>query len=329
MRAVWIVLTGIFVSLTAGVIVWLREDPAAIGVTGPAMGATVSRDKVWRLGLVPERDVFAQRKRYRTLAEYLEKRLGKQVELVTVNSYDAVLKDMADREVDFAFLGSLLAVMAMDRHEAEVVAKPVLADGVSQYRGIVLVREDSPIRDWPDLAGKRLALLRTTYAGDLFPVTQLHERKLLGSEQAPKVEWAGTHEEVIRDVVEGIVDAGAVKDLVYEDLKKGHPEWNLRVIARSPPVPNLTLLVRRDLVAGLGQQLHETLLRMEGDQEGMRALSAFGAQRFVDCQVDEFSPVYDMLERLGEDWVRLNIEGPAPRRENAPRTARFNPKQGG
>ena len=41
-----------------------------------------------------------------------------QVELVTAASYAAVLEDFHEGKVDAAFMGSLLAVMAIDREEA-------------------------------------------------------------------------------------------------------------------------------------------------------------------------------------------------------------------
>src|SRR4051812_10682421 len=87
-----------------------------------------------RIGLIPERDIFAQRARYRALADYLAARLGRPVELVTLNSYENILRDFADRQVDAAFLGSLVAVLAADRLDVRILVKSELPDGATTYR---------------------------------------------------------------------------------------------------------------------------------------------------------------------------------------------------
>jgi phosphonate transport system substrate-binding protein len=275
-----------------------------------------------RLGLIPERDIFEQRARYRALADYLETKLERPVELVSLRCYDAILEDFRAGEIDGAFLGSLVAVLAIDRFDARVLLKPVGTDEVSTYCGVIFVREDSPVKSVADLAGRSLAMVRTTAAGHLFPMCVLHEAGLLdaGAER-PRFHWSGTHDEAILDVAEGRVEAGAAKDLRLDALAFMRPELGLRRIACGERVPNNALLLRSELPDALGDRLRGIMLSMDETAEGMKALQAFGAQRFTACEASEYGEIFEMVERMGPAWAKLGIAGPPPTRPGHRETA--------
>jgi ABC-type phosphate/phosphonate transport system substrate-binding protein len=169
MRIAWIILTGVLVLLAIGAAVWLSRVPPE-GRPEDEAAEPAGQGPALRVGLIPERDIFAQRARYRALADYLAERLNRPVELVTNNTYEGVLDDFAADRVDAAFLGSFVAVLAMDRHDVRVVLKPELPGGVTTYRGVILVRPDSAIESIDDLGGCSMAMVKATTAGDLFPV---------------------------------------------------------------------------------------------------------------------------------------------------------------
>ena len=100
-----------------------------------------------RIGLIPERDIFRLRKRYKVLAEYLSTKLDRPVTLSTTNTYDGMLRDFGDRKIELAFAGSLVAALAIDRQDARPLLKPELPGGISTYHGVVFVRADSPVTE--------------------------------------------------------------------------------------------------------------------------------------------------------------------------------------
>jgi phosphonate transport system substrate-binding protein len=232
---------------------------------------------------------------------------------VTVNTYQAVLQEFAEKKVDAAFLGSLVAVLAMDRLDAQVLVKPVDAQGRSTYHGVIIVKEDSPIRGPEDLAGRTVAMVRTTTAGDLFPIGLMSKAGVLAHDPPPRLVWAGTYDDVILETLAGRVDAGAVKNLRLDAYLAAHPETRLRRLANSAEVPNDALIIRADLASTLGPVLKAVLIGMDKDPAGAKALGAFGAVRFVDCRPGEFQAVYDGVQELGGQWDRLGIDGPPPK----------------
>jgi len=312
-------LVASFLLLAAGALLWLGQAPGPAAQPPAANGAQAdpaptTAGAALRVGLIPERDVFAQRRRYRTLADDLAQRLGRPVELVTVNTYQAMLDELAARRVDAAFVGSMVGALAIDRLACEPVAKPVLPDGTANYRGVLFTRGDSPLTTVPALAGRPVAMLRTTLAGNLFPAVEFQRQGVLDGPRAVRPVWLGTHDDVIRAVVEGRADAGAAKDLIVAEHARAHPESPLRWLVVSRPVPNNALIVRRDLAATLAPALRETLLAMDRDAAGRAALAAFGAARFEACAAAEFDPLYDLAGELGAAWPKVGIDGPPPKR---------------
>ena len=320
MKLIWVILTVVLVVLLAGLGVWVLRMPPGEDAGGRvAVGPPAAPGKeALRIGLVPERDIFQLRKRYLVLTGYLAGKLGRPVEVVTVNTYQAVMQDFAERKVDAAFLGSFVAVLTVDRQNAQVLVKPVAEGGVSTYRGVLIVPEGSPVRRVADLGGRSVAMVKTTAAGDLFPIWAMHEAGLLKSAAPPRLVWVGTHDDVILETLAGRVDAGAVKNLRLDAYEATHRDVKIRRLATSDEVPNDALVVRGDLGPTLGAELRDALLAMDTDPEGVRALKGFGAIRFVPCGLDEFAAIYRMVEALGDQWERLGIDGPPPRKPAFP-----------
>ena len=212
---------------------------------------------------------------------------------------------MADGQTDAAFMGSMVGAMTLQQLDARVLVKPETADGVSTYRGVIFVRENSPIRSLEDLAGRSIAMIHTTTAGHLFPMYVLSEHGLLSGDKRVTIRWVGTHDQAIHQVQLGRVDAGAAKDLRIDAIEKADPAIHYRRLAVGEPVPNNALLVRRDLDVGLVKQLTEVLLDMDKQEAGLRVLSIFGIAKFQPCDREEFQAVYDMIEKLGPDWEEV------------------------
>jgi phosphonate transport system substrate-binding protein len=298
MCIVWTALFSSLLALTVVSLVWLANRPGSgpSTVPGPTTAPAPAGPAV-RIGLIPERDVFPLRKRYRALADYIAVKLGRPVELLTSNTYEGMLLDFKDNQIELAFAGSLVAAMAMDRYGAKVLVKPELPGGISTYSGVIFVRADSPVTKVDQLKGKTVAMLRTTTAGNLFPSCQMARMGVLGKPDSLKPLWVGTHDDVANEVLAGRVDAGAIKNR----------------LAESKEVPNNALLVRADLAESLGPRIREILLAMDGEAEGQKALQGFGAVKFIPCLQEQYRLIYCMAEHIGDAWSFVGIAGPPPR----------------
>lgn len=288
----------------------------AAGTTGEARGIA---PKPLYLALIPERDIFAQRHRYQALADNIALHMGQPVELVSLNTYQSVLDEFEANRIDGAFVGSMLAVLAHDRLGAQVLVKPEHTDGISTYTGVIIVPADSKIKTIADLAGQSVAMVRTTTAGCLYPVFLFHQADLFkDSTTRPQFRWVGTHDQVIREVLAGTVQAGAVKNLRLLDYEMDHPDVKLVRLAESQAVADNGLIVRADMDVKIKNQLAQILLSMDKNEAGRKALATFGARRFMPCSIQDYHAVYEMVRAIGTTWDQLGVTGNPPVMEQQP-----------
>ena len=238
-------LTAIAV-LVVVLVIWLTgilHFDAADAPVGPT--ARAERDvPVLRIGLIPERDIFKQRRRYRALADYVSEQLGGPIELVTSRTYEGILKDFKDKKIDAAFLGSLVTVLAMDRLGIKILAKPEMPGGINTYHGVIFVRQDSPILRLEDLKAHTIGMVYSTTAAHLFPACVITKLELMNPPNPIKPVWIGTHDDVALKVMDGNLDAGAIKNLRLDALELSHPEWKIRRLANGQDVPTNALCLR-------------------------------------------------------------------------------------
>lgn len=313
-KTTWVLLNVTLVALLIGMLVWLaRCDDTQ--TTEPDGTTTMKRTgPVLRLGMTPERNIYAINKRYGRLADYLSERLDRPVEPVMLSTYEGVLKDFEEKKLDGAFLGSLVAVLAMDRLGAKAVVKPEHKAGHSSYHGVIFVRADSPVERLTDLAGRSIAMVKTTTAGHMFPGCVMMRLALWDRPGEPRIIWLGTHDDVASQVMAGRADVGAVKNLRLEALLRSHPEWKIRSLAVSKEVPNNALVLRGDLAKELGPKLSNILLKMDDDPKGRQVLDVMGLVRFIPCEHKDYEAVYNMIDCVLPAWKRIGIPGPPPRR---------------
>ncbi|MEI8195581.1 MAG: phosphate/phosphite/phosphonate ABC transporter substrate-binding protein, partial [Phycisphaerae bacterium] len=310
-RLRFILLLLLVVLLVASAI-WLGQMPnRGENAMGPA---DTTPKTILHLGLIPERDIYRQRIAYRALGDYLGAKLNCSVVLVTESTYRGVLDDFRDQQIDAAFLGSLVAVLAIDRFDAQVLVKTETKEGASSYHGVIFVPESSQIHNILELREHTLGAVRTTTAGALFPVHCLWDDNLLGTKYEPRLVWMGTHDDVIQEVFAGKLDAGAVKNLRLDAYLRKHPELKIRRLAKSSEVPENSLVVGKNLSPETQERLRQALLGMNGDSAGRSVLEALDAGRFVACNLQEFKGLDDMIDAIRTNWSEVGIEGPAPRR---------------
>jgi len=285
--------------------------------------------RLLRIGLVPEHNLFAQKKRYQPIADYLSKKARVRVELKIFSPYGNIIEDFAKSRLDGAFFGSFTAALAHRQLQVEPLARPEYADGSSTYRGLLFVRRDSGIRQVEQMQGKRFAFVdRATTAGWLLPLHYFKSRGIADYRSWLKESYfSGSHEGVIYDVLERRADIGAAKSTVFNRLALENPRISrqLLVLAHSPAVPENALCVRGDLDVGLKRVLKDALLTMDRSEEGRKVLAEFGAARFVASSVEGYAVVLALAEEVGFDvnshdfsTPDASVEKPKPEAEKTP-----------
>jgi phosphonate transport system substrate-binding protein len=261
--------------------------------------------KTFMIGLIPEHNIFSQKKRYEPLAAYLTKKTGLKVELVILSRYGNIIDNFTAGGLDGAFFGSFTAALAHKKMNIEALARPEWSNGISSYHGLIFVRKNSGITNVNDMKGKRFAFVdKATTAGWLLP---MYYFKVNGIEDyrtlLQEIYFTGTHEGAIYDVLDKKADIGAAKNTVFDRLADTDQRVSqeLLILAKSPDVPANGLCVRKDLDDTVKANLKETLLNMDQDQEGREVLKSFGAVRFIATSEADYVPVFEYAAQIGLD----------------------------
>lgn len=93
--------------------------------------------------LVPETNVFQQRKQYKYVTDYLSRKLHMTVLVEIMSSYGKICDAFLEGRADAGFFGSFSYVLTRAKAEIEPIARPEWLDGSSMYSGYLFVRIDS------------------------------------------------------------------------------------------------------------------------------------------------------------------------------------------
>jgi len=227
---------------------------------------------------------------------------GVKIRLTVLARYGNIVDNFESIGLDGAFFDSFTYSLAHAKLGVEVLARPESSDGISSYHGLILVRKDSGIFTVNEMKGKILALVdQATTAGYLYPLVYFkrHGVRDIGS-YFKETYYAGTHEDVINDMLNKKADIGAVKNTIFSRLadRDKRISKELVILERSSSILSNGLSVRKGLNALIKIKLKQALLEMHNDMEGKRVLTELGASSFIETNDDDYIGVYNMVKEL-------------------------------
>jgi len=238
---------------------------------------------------------------YEAVARFVGERLGMRVTIEECADYERWAA--ADRD-DVHFVCSLPYVELTRRGSSavEVIAAPVLAGerygGRPVYFSDVIVARDAPFGAFADLRGASWAYNeRQSHSGygiSRYTLVRMGETNGFFG----RLVDAGFHQTSIRMVAEGIVDASAIDSQVLEVELRDHPELSqrIRVIDSLGPSTIQPVTVARRLPEAVRVAIRDTLLDMENQPDGRRALELGMVRRFVHADDGSYADIRRMLE---------------------------------
>ncbi len=258
------------------------------------------------VAIVPERNVFEQKKRYKPLARYLSEKLGLNVKIKLLDSYGAIYDEIQNTSIDGAFFGSFNYVLVKTRADIEPVARAVEGAGGADYKGIIFTRKDTGVTgDVESWRRKKIALVhKATTAGYVFPVWHLRKQGITDFNQYfSKLIFAGSHDAVILSVFKGQADIGAAKDSILQKLLLENKAMRdeIIILASSISVPSNSLCLRKGIDRNIKQSLSHALLSMHNAPDGKMALQELNASKFIATLDSEFNALRQMAEDIGVD----------------------------
>ncbi len=231
-------------------------------------------------------------RRFSPLAEYLSRKVGLPVSIRVQKSYQSHIDRAGRDEIDIAYVGPVPYVKIVETYGEKPLLARLVVRGKPAFFGMIIVREDSPLRSIEDLAGKSFAF------GDInSTMSHLVPRYMLKESGVPvgrlaKHEFLGSHHNVALAVLGGYFDAGGVKEEVYYEYR----ERGLRMLAQSPPVAEHLFIARSSLPAEILEPLREAMLTLHEDARGADILTSIKSGVTALAKVDDGD--YDSLRKI-------------------------------
>lgn len=237
---------------------------------------------------------------YRAIADAVGERLGMSTELIVEDDYESCRNDVND----VCFVCSL-PYATFEREgisPAEPVAAPVLLGerygGKPIYFSDVIVRKNDPAESFFDLRGRSWAynepLSQSGYGITRYHLLSIGETGGFFSQ----VVQSGFHEESIRMVADGRVDASAIDSQVLAIEMRDHPEVtaDLKVIDALGPSTIQPMAVSKRFDAGFRDAVRGVLVDFHDDEAGRDVLQLGLMAKWVGVSAASYDDIRQMLE---------------------------------
>jgi phosphonate transport system substrate-binding protein len=270
------------------------ESPVGpVYVDAPAQPAL----QVYRLAVHPLHNPARLMQAYQPLADYLN------AELPGVHIEIEASRDYAEFERKFrARSPALILPNPWQSLEAMKVGYSVLAmvGDADDFKGLFIVRRDSPIQTIADLRGRTVAYPSpTALAACIMPQWFLHTQGLDVNTQI-KNQYVGSQESAIMNAYLGHSAVGVTWPPPWRSFAKAHPDKvaQLKVIWQTPPLLNNTLMARDDVPPTLRARIVELLLALPAQPQGRAILDGMETARFHAAGDADYDEVRRFIERF-------------------------------
>ncbi|MBF0409843.1 MAG: phosphate/phosphite/phosphonate ABC transporter substrate-binding protein [Candidatus Riflebacteria bacterium] len=260
------------------------------------------KDVVLKLGRIPFTNSSEMVRQHEGFMKYLKETLGvKETRLVTASNYDGIVKKLERGEIDIGWLGSLAYVENKEKIKMKPLVKPVRF-GSTSYRGIIIVRGDSGIRNLSDLKGKKFAWVeKESASGYTFPKALLIEAGINPDKDFSEAAFLTKHDAVVLNVLLGKFDAGACYDDARKTLKDQEKTRELTILGTTQDISNEPIVCRSDLPEDLVAQIKDAFIKLSLKNPVHKAIlqNLTDVQGFLpadDSDYDYVKKMYSLLK---------------------------------
>jgi ABC-type phosphate/phosphonate transport system substrate-binding protein len=160
-------------------------------------------------------------------------------------------------------------------------------DTADAFRGVIITRDDSELRDFRELKGKKVLIVSRKSAGGFLSQRLFLKRAGIDVEKDLVLVEAKRQESVILGVYRGEAAAGFVRESALEELKDEIDMRRIRVLATAQTLPQWPVAMRGEVEPALADAVKRLLLGLGGSD----LLRAAKIDRFRAARAGEFEPL--------------------------------------
>ena len=254
--------------------------------------ATAADTTVYRMAIHPLYNPHKLIQAYQPLMDYLNAHLnGARMEIEASRDY-AAFEDKVRESGPAFLLPNPVQTLLAQKTGYRVIA---MAGNPQDFKGIFVVRKDSPLRQPQDLTGKVVSYPSSTaLAGAIMPQYFLYSHGL-DVQHAVTNRYVGSHESSILNTYMGLSAAAATWPPPWRMFQKDYPAEaaQLQVLWETPALINNSVMVRKDVPPAIQQQVQALLLGLKSTADSARILGAMETEAFFPAN----DKSYDVVQR--------------------------------
>jgi len=243
---------------------------------------------------------------WQPLLDDMSKAIGVEVKPYFGSNYTVLVEAMRGGHTQVAWFSAKPALEAVDRADAEVIARIVDPEGRDSYQSTLIVRTGSGITLDDVLAcGKRydfgIGDAQST-SGTLAPMTFLFNPRNIDPAACFATVRSANHQANAFGVATGVLDVATSNTVNTVFLNRQNPQIAAQIteIWQSPPIPESGIVVREDLDPALKEKIRSFFLTY-GQGEGAEAerqrqvLAGLNYSQFRAADDSYLDPVREMV----------------------------------
>ncbi len=230
-------------------------------------------------------------KRFTPLATYLGNEIGTPIEIRIHKDYQTHFNFVGKDQADIAYLGPVGYLRVSDNFGFKPLLAKLEVNGEPFFHGMIIVRQDSPIKTLADLIGRSFAFGDPDSTMSHIVPRAILAKAGISVDLLSRYDFMGSHQDVALGVLGGYFDGGGVKEEVFYAYEKR----GLRVLAKSPPIAEHVFMTRSDLPPELVERLRKAFMAVNQHPQKDNILKS------IKKSVSGFAPAADQdLDELRE-----------------------------
>ena len=270
------------------------------------------------IGFIPVEKADELTPKAQALEQFLEKKLGVDVELVIPTNYETIIEGMRFGHIDAAFMDTGPAWITHQRTGSEAVLAELVAGKVN-YQATVWARaDDTSIQSLEDTVGKKVAFTSITgSSGFVRPMGTLVTEDIITIEGDDIVAlemalvknfesytFAGGYKAALELLINENVDVAFGSDIAAQKYLDPEDQVKIRPVTTIGPVPSHVFMVSPDMSETTKDALVDALIELNYDENNEILQNMYGAEALVptttSMHIGEFGTFIDALTGLDQ-----------------------------
>jgi len=278
---------------------------------------SIDVDKI-TIGFIPVEKADELTSKAQALEEFLENKIGVDVEIVIPTNYETIIEGMRFGHIDAAFMDTGPAWITHQRTGAEVVLAELVAGKVNYQATVWTLADNDSINSLEDTIGKRVAFTSITgSSGFVRPMGTLvtegyidiagDDIVALYSALANNFEsytFTGGYKTALTLLLEGKVDVAFGSDIAPKKYLDLNDQAKLRPVTTIGPVPSHVFIVNANMSESTKDVLVDALIELNYDENNSILMNLYGAEALVPTtttmHIGDFGTYIDVLTGLDQ-----------------------------